>query len=73
MEEEVLLSVKDLAKKYYCSLEVARTMLARSEVAKWTRISKQTKKYTICKFVWSKESEKDFDYVFGLKGCKRDV
>lgn len=72
-DEEVLLSTKDMAKKYFCSVEVARTMLARGEVAMWARYSKKSDKYIRCKYVWNDISSRDFDYVFGLKGYKRNV
>lgn len=68
-----LLTVKDIAKKYYCSVEVARTMLSRGEVAKWIRYAKKTDKYVKCRYIWNEISCKDIDYVFSLKGYKRNV
>lgn len=69
----VYLNTSQLSRKYHCSLEVSRSLLARSEVAKWRVIKKETDKYTKCVYVWNEMSKPDFDYVYKLKGFKRDV
>lgn len=67
------LTPTQLSRKYHCSLEVSRNLLARSEVAKWRVIEKETERYTKCVYIWNEMSKPDFDYVYKLKGFKRDV